>query len=90
MLLIFEQITPSYIQQFVNEHPSLVELQLLDCNFTVDTVLAVIHQLTSLKKFHFRVASRLDYDRIISQLDNQWPLSSIENLSGCFIVTLQR
>lgn len=41
------------VKRLINEHPELVTLDLYNCVLTVDGAIALIHQLHSLKTFHF-------------------------------------
>lgn len=65
-------VTSSDIEQFVDEHKSLVELELIGYKFTVEAAMVMIQQLNSLKKLRFEIGSRLEYTRIVTQLDNKW------------------
>lgn len=49
------EINPIEIDRFVNEHPSLVELDLLFCRFKAVDAIALHRQLKCLKKLNFRM-----------------------------------
>lgn len=75
-------VSKSEIQQFVDEQPSLVELEFKNPTFTVAAVLLVVHQLKALKLFRCKISNRSVYDNIVSQLDSQWrPLLEENSLS---------
>lgn len=66
------RVFSSDVQQLVNEHPTLVELDLNGYKFTVEAAMALVRQLNSLQKFRFEIGVRSEYDRILSQLDSKW------------------
>lgn len=79
----------SEINRLVNEHRSLVELNLTGYNFTALYASLLIQQLDSLKKFRFRMDNQLEYDRFVTELDSKWQQHSNVYWAGR-IVTVQR
>lgn len=65
-------VTSSDIEQFLSEHKSLVELELVGYKFTVEAALLMLNQLNSLTKLRLELGSRSEYTRIVSQLDSKW------------------
>lgn len=66
------EVKPSEIQRLASEHPTLVKLDVKVYKFTADTAIALIRQLNSLKQFHFQIDDPFEYNKFVSQLDNQW------------------
>lgn len=66
------------IQRLVDEHPLLIELEISGLKFALNTVNLLIFQLNSLKQLRFPIEDRLEYDRLVSQLDVQWRPSFID------------
>lgn len=59
------------MQRLISEHRLIVELVLLRYLFSIEDVIFLIGQLNSLKKFHFRINGRSDYDYLVRRLDQQ-------------------
>lgn len=64
MFQYWTEPNPSEIQQLVNEHSTLVELDLVNYRFTADTVIALIRKLDSLRKFRFLMKKSSEYKSI--------------------------
>lgn len=80
-------VTLPDVQQFVNRHRAMVELELLSFRLTgVEMALLVVRRLASLKLFRFEIANRSEYEDMVSQLDNEW----LSSTRGNFEITLQR
>lgn len=66
----------SAVQQLANEHPSIAELDLHQYEFTVDNVIAIIEQLSALKKIKFRMQNATDMEfhclELETKLKDQW------------------
>lgn len=60
------------VQQFANEHPSIIELDLYRYEFTVQNAIAMIHQLGALKKFGFQINCATECTELKTKLNNQW------------------
>lgn len=84
----------SKIQHLIDEHPSLVELDLIDYKITGDIAFTLIHQLT-LQKFRFRIENPMQYANFVSQVEmnddnNQWKCSVQAGSWNPNVVTLVR
>lgn len=71
------QMNSSNLQVLVHNHPSLVELELPNCEMSSDNVAALIVQLNFLKKFCFRCWNARNYSKIVSKLDSEWHVSRL-------------
>lgn len=60
------------IQRLINDHPMLIELEIMGLGFAFDTIMPLISQLNLLKQFRFQIVNRLEYNRLVAQLDGQW------------------
>lgn len=81
-----ERVKTSEIRRLAREHPVLVELDLRHYQFTTKNVMAMIQQLSTLKKFCFRVRDSRVCVNIASKLDEGWQCNIIYNT----FVTLNR
>lgn len=72
------------IDRFANEHPGLIELDLLFSEFKANDAIALHRQLKSLKKLNFLMIDS-EYAKLQSNLDNGWITQSYMNF-----VTMRR
>lgn len=64
---------PTEIQRLINEHPLIVELDLMNFKFTIDNALDLLRQLNRLKTFCFQLTDPSEYLQIGTRLDGtQW------------------
>lgn len=68
---MFSEIKPAEIDRILNEHPALVELDLLFSQFKADDVIVLHRQLKSLKKLNFTMFPS-EYEKLQPNLDNGW------------------
>lgn len=73
------------VQRFINELPSLVELNMPHHEFQLNDAITLIQQLKSLKMFAFYMENVSDFHKLRAQLDEQWRSRCYYNL-----VTLNR
>lgn len=66
-----QKISPIEIHRIVDEHPTLIELDLLFSLFQADDVIDVLRQLKSLKKLNFQMTTA-EYEKLQSNLDDGW------------------
>lgn len=64
--------TMAELMRFSSEHPMIIELFLSDYQLLAGDVIVLLGQLTSLKKFTCVVKNRLECNRLLNQLGNQW------------------
>lgn len=77
------------MNQFIAQHPSMVELDVLSFRFTADDAIRFISQMTSLKLFKFQVKDRFECDFLLDQLDDAWT-HHIWTFNGIFYIKLKR
>lgn len=75
-------VKSSELQRLVNEHPSLIEIDLRNYKFTVNNVLSLIGQLNFLQRFEFQLTNFSEYAHMVSRLDNGWQSTSRTNFHG--------
>lgn len=86
---INSDVSSLQIQQFTCEHPLTKVLDLTDYKFTAKNAMALINQLNLLKKFHFGITDRSNYNRLVSQLDSEWQTSLHDSFED-FYVDMER
>lgn len=59
-------------KRFTSEHRFIVDLCLVGYRFTSDQVITIIRQLNSLKEICVLLKNRLECDRLMSQIGNEW------------------
>lgn len=83
---VIDPVTVSEIERMVEEHPSLVELDLRDFRFTAEDAIALIDQLKVLQTFHFQVGNSTVYTNLKSKLDNnKYTLTKLYDWYPCTI-----
>lgn len=70
-------VHPTEVQRIVNEHPTLIKLDVKNFKFAPDTAIALVRGLHSLQKFDFQIEAnhphlRREYHQFVTQLDQQW------------------
>lgn len=66
------------VEQLINEHPSLVELNLPQYEFSVENGIKMVQRLNALKKFNFWMFRYLDQKELMTKLGSEWELKSLE------------
>lgn len=76
------------IKQLTDEHPILIEVELKNFRFTADTAMALVRGANGLSRFQFQMRKSSEYDRLLSELGDQWQHSS----SACigYLKAMQR
>lgn len=75
---MFRDISTDEINRFINEHPALIELDLLFSRFNVNAAIVLHRQLKSLMKLNFSMNDS-EYEKLQSNLDNGWNSQSHMN-----------
>lgn len=78
------------LMRFANEHPSIRFLSLVGYSFRADDAIAFIREHNSLQKFTFNVKGHSEYDRLQSQLDENWKINLNRVAVDLRIVELNR
>lgn len=60
------------LNRLASEHPLIEELALLWYSFNADDAIALIRQLSALKRFRFEIRDRNECERFLKQSDNKW------------------
>lgn len=69
-------VTMREVQRLVDEHSSLVNLELCDFQFMADAVLLLLAQLNALKYAKLQMTCHHQHDRLVSLLDDEWQLTT--------------
>lgn len=59
------------LDRIVNEHPTLVTLDLLFCRFKIDDVIMLLRELKSLKKLNFMMHEQ-EHEKLKSMMGDEW------------------
>lgn len=65
------KVLPWDVERLVNEHPSLIELDLTGHKFKADDAVMVIQKLQSLQKFSFQLENARVYGEFVAQVKKQ-------------------
>lgn len=86
-------INPDKLDEFIVEHPCMVELDWPSYQLTPEDATNVIGVMESLKMFQFLISGQADYDELVNQLEDEWKdwKHQLEiDLHGRHLVTLSR
>lgn len=77
------------IQQLVDDHPMLTELEFESFELSSDAILSALRLFKSLREFRFTMDNSMDINSLVLQVGSQWQ-SSFETFLSTVHVTLKR